>query len=305
MRQDVEFDAKGTTLRGWLFTPDQGGGPFPTVIATHGFGATKEMYVDRYAEAFADAGIACLLYDHRNFGASDGEPRQEVDPWAQAEDYRDAITFASTREECDAERIGLFGTSYSGGHVLVVAAADKRVKCVYAQVPAISGGTGSSRFIRSDAVAEVRAMFDQDRLARFAGEAPAVVPMISDDPAAMVALPDRETYDWYQTIEPERLEGWRNEVTVRSIEMLWGYEPGFFIHKVSPAPLMMVVMSGDVLAHADLAFAAYERALEPKKLVSLPGGHFSVYNEHFEKTLELSTGWFAEHLQGAPTLTRA
>ena len=130
MRQDVEFDAEGVTLRGWLYTPDGASGPAPTVVMAHGFSAVKEMYLDRFAEAFAPAGLAALVFDNRNFGASDGEPRQEIDPWAQVRDYRHAITYAETRDEVDAGRIGIWGSSYSGGHVLVVGAIDRRVKCV-------------------------------------------------------------------------------------------------------------------------------------------------------------------------------
>ena len=74
MRRDVEFDAEGVTLRGWHYVPDGAGGPVPTIVMAHGFSATKEMYLDRFAEAFAANGFAALVFDNRNFGASDGEP---------------------------------------------------------------------------------------------------------------------------------------------------------------------------------------------------------------------------------------
>ena len=86
MRTDVEFDAEGTTLRGWLYVPDGATGPVPTIVMSHGFSAVKEMYLDRFAEVFADAGLGALVYDNRNFGASDGEPRLEIDPWEQVRD---------------------------------------------------------------------------------------------------------------------------------------------------------------------------------------------------------------------------
>jgi fermentation-respiration switch protein FrsA (DUF1100 family) len=92
-RQDVEFNAEGVTLRGWLYVPDGATGPVPTIVMAHGFSAVKEMYLDAFAEAFAAGGLGALVYDHRNFGASDGEPRQEIDPWAQVRDYRHAITY--------------------------------------------------------------------------------------------------------------------------------------------------------------------------------------------------------------------
>ena len=94
MRTDVEFDAEGTTLRGWLYVPDGATGPVPTIVMAHGFSAVKEMYLDRFAEVFAAAGLGALVYDNRNFGASDGEPRLEIDPWEQVRDYRHAITYA-------------------------------------------------------------------------------------------------------------------------------------------------------------------------------------------------------------------
>ena len=94
MRSDIEFDAEGVTLRGWLYRPDDASGPLPTIVMAHGFSAVKEMYLDAYADRFAEAGLAVLVFDNRGFGASDGEPRQEIDPWSQVRDYRHAITFA-------------------------------------------------------------------------------------------------------------------------------------------------------------------------------------------------------------------
>ena len=95
MREDIDFSADdGVTLRGWLYIPDRASGPSPAVVMAHGFSAVKEMYLDRFAEAFAGAGLAVVVFDNRSFGASDGEPRQEIDPWAQVRDYRTAITYA-------------------------------------------------------------------------------------------------------------------------------------------------------------------------------------------------------------------
>src|SRR5215813_12503586 len=114
MRKDIEFRAEdGVTLRGWHYTPDNRSGRSPTIIMAHGFSAVKEMYLDKFAEAFAAAGLSALVFDNRNFGASGGEPRQEIDPWRQVRDYRDAITFAEALEETDANRIGIWGSSYS------------------------------------------------------------------------------------------------------------------------------------------------------------------------------------------------
>ena len=80
MRKDIEFDAAGVTLRGWLYLPQGAPKPAPAVVMAHGFSAVKEQHLDRFAEVFAEAGLAALVFDNRNFGASDGTPRQEIDP---------------------------------------------------------------------------------------------------------------------------------------------------------------------------------------------------------------------------------
>ena len=182
MRQDIAFQAEGPQLRGWLYTPDTCGPPYPTVVMAHGCSAVKEMYLDRFAEVFAAAGLAALVFDNRGFGASGGEPRLEIDPWAQVRDYRDAITYLGTRPEVDRDRIGVWGSSYSGGHVLVVGAIDRRVRCVVAQVPLVSGYRNILRLVRADMLAGLRAAFDADRAARFAGQPPAMLPVVSQDP---------------------------------------------------------------------------------------------------------------------------
>src|SRR6202007_290232 len=156
-RRDVEFNAEGVTLRGWFY-PAGGArkgaaGTSPAVLMAHGFSAVKEMYLDKFAEVFAEAGLNVVVFDNRGFGASDGEPRQEIDPWAQVRDYRHAITYASMLPEVDPARIGIWGSSYSGGHVLVVAAIDRRVKAVVSQVPLVSGHDNLRALVRSDFIA--------------------------------------------------------------------------------------------------------------------------------------------------------
>src|SRR5215467_13803974 len=154
-RRDIEFDAEGATLRGWFYPGRGATGSTPTVVLAHGFSAVKEMYLDSFAEVFSAAGLNALVFDNRNFGASDGEPRQEIDPWAQVRDYRHAITYARTLPEVDLERIGIWGSSYSGGHVLVVGAIDRRVSCVVSQVPLISGWHLVRRLVRADFIAAI------------------------------------------------------------------------------------------------------------------------------------------------------
>lgn len=127
-REDIEFTGElGTTLRGWFYPAQNAAGPAPVIVMAHGISGVKEMGLDEYAEVFAAEGLNVVVYDHQNFGASDGTPRQELDPVLQYRDYKNAISYAVTRPDVDPDRVGIWGSSFSGGHVLTVAANDRRV----------------------------------------------------------------------------------------------------------------------------------------------------------------------------------
>ncbi len=295
MHRDIEFNADGLTLRGWLYLPENVAAPVPTVVMAHGFSAVKEQYLDDFAEAFASSGFAALVYDNRNFGASDGEPRQEIDPVLQVWDYRHAITFARTLPEVDGEHIGIWGTSFSGGHVLMVGAIDRRVKCVVSQVPTISGPEAALRRTRADLVPNLLAAFDADREARFFGNAPQTIPVVAEDGTAPCVLPGKESWDFFSA-SMARAPSYRNEITLRSGEMAREYEPGSWVHRMSPTPLLMIVADEDTLTPTDLALDAFERARHPKKLLLLSGGHFVPYVDEFDRTSAAAIQWFHEHL---------
>ena len=135
-RKDIEFKTTdNVTLRGWLFTPQSSSGKVPCLILARGWTALKEMDLDAFAEYFTSKlSISCLVYDNRCFGASEGEPRYEIIPALQQSDYSDAITYAQSLDEVNPDKIGIWGSSYSGGHVLLVGAIDRRVKAVLSQV---------------------------------------------------------------------------------------------------------------------------------------------------------------------------
>jgi len=297
VQRDIEFNAEGVTLRGWLFTPDEGQGPYPTIVMAHGISCVKEMYLDDFADVFAAAGFAAVVFDNRGFGASDGEPRQELDPWAQVRDYRHACTYAETLDVVDNDRIGFWGVSYGGGNVIVAAALDRRCKCVVSLIPMVSGYRQFRRFLPAHMAPMIRAAFDSDRRARFAGAAPQMIPVVSEralDP--YVVLPQQESYDFFTSTQTERAPAWRNELTLRSAEMASEYEAGMYIDRVSPTPLQLIVMANDLVTLADDAIEFYERALEPKKLVLLPGNHYEAYRESFPETSAASRDWFVQHL---------
>lgn len=296
MRTDVDFKTSdGTVLRGWHYVPE-GAGDVPIVVMAHGISAVKEMWLDRYAERFAQAGLACLVFDHRNFGASDGAVRQEVDPWVQVRDFFDAITFAETLPRTDRDRIAVWGSSFSGGLGIIVAAQDARVKCLSVQVPVVSGSANLRTTVRTDHLVDLRKAFAEDRRARARGEAPGMIAVCSNDPNVPALLPTADAWTFFTGTAEQRAPSWRNEVTLRSAEMLSNYEPGHFIDKISPRPFQMIVDTADLLCPTDVAFEAYKRAGFPKQLKLLNKGHFTPYIEDFDESAGAAAAWFQQHL---------
>ena len=293
-RDDIEFNADGETIRGWLFRPSAAQGDTPLIVLGGGFAAVKEMGMADFAEHFAAAGFAAIAFDFRNIGASDGSPRQELDPWKQIEDLRHAITYATTLPWVDADRIGLWGTSYSGGHSLVVGATDRRVKCVAVQMPTISGHWSGMRRVPMDQIGAVTAALAADRIKRMQGEAPTMRQIVGDADVHPIYQSGevRTFFDRHAADSPS----WRNEVTLRTLEYARGYEPGAYIKFISPTPLLMIVGLQDTLTCYDLQLEAFNRALEPKKLVLLEGGHFTCYDEEFEPAVSAAIDWFATYL---------
>jgi uncharacterized protein len=297
---DVEFAGEGgVTLRGWLFVPE-GDDRRPAISMCHGFAAVKEHRLERFARAFAEAGFIVLVHDHRNFGESEGTPRQDIDPWAQIADWRRAISYLETNLEVDPDRIGIWGSSFSGGHALVLAATDRRVKCVVSQVPTISGFEQSRRRVSPDALPGFLATLTDDLRAQHSGSAPRLQAVVSADLTEPAAYRSPDAIAFYS----QDLGGadWTNAVTLRSTFAARLYEPGIWVGRISPTPLLMVVATDDRLTMTDLELDAYQRALEPKHLVLVPGGHFDPYDAGFAVAGKAATDWFTQHLaQTVPT----
>ncbi len=293
MQTNIEFRTEdGTTLKGLAYAPE-GVEKAPVIVMAHGFSGTLTS-LTQYAKAFCDVGFAVVLYDHRGFGASNGEVRQHIDPYQQIADFRDAITFAQSLPFVDPDRVGIWGSSYAGGHVLHIAASDRRVKCVVSQIPFVSGHQTAPRLFRPDVLSAWRKRFSTERaLVRKTGKH-SIIPVFSTDGNAPCALPPPVTDDFIKLSEQE--DGWRNEVTVRSLEFLMEYEPGAMARFISPTPLLMIVARHDRVAAPELALATYNDALEPKRLLIHGGGHFGTYTLQFDETSTAAIDWYREHL---------
>jgi uncharacterized protein len=296
VREDIRFTVDGgVQLGAWLYLPGSGRSRSPAITMAHGYAGTREHGIARFAEAFATAGFVVLLHDHRTFGVSDGEPRQDVNPWRQIADWRRAISYLESRSEVDASRIGIWGTSYAGGHALVLGATDRRIVCVVAQVPTISGHEQGSRRVAPESVAALEAVLDDDERAQARGEAPRLQAVVNKDIAVPASYRTKDAIDFY--LQPLGSGArWDNVVTVRSTRLARMYEPGVWAPRIGPKPLMMIVATQDTVTLTDLALEAYERAHQPKKLVMIPGGHFDPYLSGFDESCGAALQWFQEHL---------
>lgn len=287
MREDIDFyTLDGTRLSAYLYRPKSTKGPFPAVVLSHGYGAVKEMALGQYAEAFCQAGFACLLYDHRNTGASEGTPRGEIDPWQQVSDMKDAITFLCARDEIDPERVGLWGTSFSGGHCLVVAATDRRVRCVVSVVPTISGRQNTQRARSSADYRKLLEDVNAERILRHQGEKPRMIP---------ISQVGDESYEWSKVAGAGTT--YVNACTFLSLGLRDSYEPGHYIGAISPTPLMMIVAENDTKCLTDVQLEAYSRAHEPKTLRLIPGGHYHPYTTQLESVSTASRDWLVSWLK--------
>jgi fermentation-respiration switch protein FrsA (DUF1100 family) len=294
-KEDVRFVAEGgIELSAWLFVPDHQDGPLPAITMAHGYAGTKYHGIEPMATAFAEAGFVVLLHDHRGFGDSGGEPRQDVNPWQQISDWRRAISYLQDRPEVDENRIGLWGTSYAGGHAIVLGATDSRLKAIVSQVPTIDGHAAGLRRVPPEGVANLEALFADDERAQFRGEPPMTQTIVSTDAGTPSTYKAAEIVDFYLQHIPDGV--WENKVTVRSMRWTRMYAPGDYIERVSPTPLLMLVARHDHTAVTDLALKAYERALEPKRLELIDGGHFDPYLCEFDTASQAAIHWFAAHL---------
>ena len=262
----------------------------------HCFPALKEMGLNRYAEVFAATGFGVLAYANRNLGSSDGEPRDEIDPAAQMRDYRHAVTYAQSRTDVDNERIGIWGTSYTGGLVIFAAATDRRVKCVVSQVPEIHAGENIQRSNTAESMHARLQLIDEERASLYARHLPRTVSVCSYDPNQPATSPGNRTYEFFHTFDHEGDFLWPNRITVRSLELRIEYDALAYVEPVIPTPLLIIVAGDDEITPTYLAMTAYDRTLETKNLHIVSGDHYRPYIEAFGESSSVSRDWFIANL---------
>jgi uncharacterized protein len=300
MRREVTFQSEGMRCKGWLYLPDNlpAGTKIPGVVMADANCAVKEMVEVKYAEMFAAAGVAALAFDFRFLGESEGQPRNQIIYYDQHEDLRNAITFLSEQPEIDANRIGIWGISAGGGHAVHLAAFDKRIKAAVGVVPLGMHYEAIQPLMGPEGMAQMNGFLIRDRAGRFHGRPPAYLALVSRGNTEAL-VPNPAAYDYYMKTAARQAPNFRNQVTLSSIEKNLEFDPGAFIHLISPTPLLMVCAEGDMaIPVGQLMANAFQRAGEPKRMITLACNHTDVFEDGaaFTQAANASVDWFKQYL---------
>src|SRR5436305_2508822 len=234
-RLDVALPSAGDDCRAWLFMPDAERPPL--VILGHGLGATREYGLEPYAERFADAGIAALVFTYRHFGDSGGQPRQLLDIERQLGDWAAALAYARTLEQIDSRHIALWGTSFGGGHVLVAAARDGGVAAVVSQCP-FTDGVAAARAVDPRSLARATMLGLRDQLAGLRGKPPVMVPLVGP-PGSTALMTSPDSQSGYRALIPEGAD-FHNGVAARFLLHVGLHRPGQATPKID-APILFCI----------------------------------------------------------------
>lgn len=273
--------------------PEEGGTlPPPVVLMAHGIGAERSFGLARFAERFVTRGIAALVFDYRHFGRSTGEPRYLVSPARQLTDYRAALAFVRSDHRVDAHRIALWGTSFSGGHVLAIAAeGPEGVRAVVSQIPFVSGLASTLVYpLRYQLPATLLGAIDA--LRGLMGLAPLTVAVVRKRGLALLASPD--SHDGYLSLVPEGSD-WPGRVPARVFLEVLRYHPSRRAPRI-PVPTLVIGASNDAICPMG-ATRRVVRRVPDARLEEYPIGHFDAYHgEWFEKVVTREAEFLEECL---------
>ena len=295
--EPVEFVSDGLTLAADLRRPPDGGaGRWPALVFTGPFTGVKEQVVGLYADRLARAGFITLAFDHRNFGASDGTPRQHESGAGKLADLRDATSFLASVDGVDADRIGCVGICLGGGYALRHAAFDPRIKALvtvagaYNDPRVMRGHFGDSNY--RDALARYAEVAARQQRTGEVEYMPAVA--VEGD----AAMGGQEPFDYYGT-ERSAAPTWENRVTVLSLRELITVDNGSGAEFISPTPWCVIHGRRDDFCSPDDAAGAFARAAEPKVFHWLDTtNHIDLYDNPVftEPASDLAVDWLRRHL---------
>lgn len=291
-RKRIQFLSGGVKCAGWFYK-SSGNENAPCVILAHGFCGIKEMRLDAYAEKFSEAGYHALVFDYRYFGESEGYPRQILDIEKQHQDWKTAIIFARSLPEVDPKKIILWGTSFSGGHVLAIAAKDLSIKAIISQVPHINGPASA---FAAGILQSIRLGFASiiDILKTRAGLEPYYVPAIGE-PGELAAMSGPGEGNAARKLYPQN-QYVNENVAAKIFLSLVQYSPGKFASKIT-IPWLVQVAANDLTTPPKPAIKAAKKARKGE-LIIYDAGHFDLYiDPYFEKTVTDQINFLKKHIR--------
>ncbi len=295
----VEIPSAGETLAADLYLPE-GDGPHPCVVLGGGWCYVKELVQPSYARVFAERGFAALVFDYRYMGGSTGEPRQHIDPWQQIEDYRNAISYMESREDVDAARIGAWGISYSGGHVLILGALDARVRAICGVVPTVDGYQNMRLAHGTLGFRRLQAALSEARRKLYETGEHTYLPHQPRDESELASWPFPKSKVTFTRLKETQAPAYEGRSTAASTEMLLAYSVMPFAERLHTTPTLLVVAEGDDHTHWDLAARAYDAIPgERKRMHVVPrSGHLTLYEDEqaVSAVAQVAADWFTEYL---------
>jgi uncharacterized protein len=300
LKRTVTFKSEQDTVEALLFTPDDVSGPLPAVVMAGGWCYVKELIQPEYAKYFVAAGYACLIFDYRRFGGSNGLPRQHLVPHDQLEDYKNAISYLETVEEIDSERIGIWGISYSGGHVLSVGATDPRVKCIVSNIAVVDGYATMRNCHGALKFRELEARLLEDRRKRTLTGEYGTMGMSGHPEEGLFTWPLPEVRPVFENLKSTSAPAHEHWNTVASVEHLLNYNVYPHAQRIVNTPTLMIVADHDDITLWDKEIEVFN--LIPcvtKKLVVVGGTtHMTLYSDlsRLELAATEAATWFKDHL---------
>ncbi len=278
-RLDVQFSSGGAQCRAWLYLPKASNAP--VIVMAHGLGAVRTMRLDAFAERFCQAGYACLVFDYRHFGDSEGMPRQLLDVKKQLQDWHAAIAYVRSRPDVDGRKTILWGTSFSGGHVIAAGAEDGQVAAVVSQCP-FTDGLASTLALGPVSGAKVSALAVLDVIGSVFGTAPVMV-ATSGKPYTAALMTARDAEPGYKAIMSQG-KPVPNEVAARFGLQILTYYPGRRAVELK-CPSLFCVCEKDSVAPSRQTLKHVSKA--PRGTVkTYPEGHFDIYvGQAFERVV--------------------
>jgi pimeloyl-ACP methyl ester carboxylesterase len=282
---DVAFPSHGESCAAWHLSGEgdafSGEAGRPCVVMAHGVGGTKDSGLLPFAEAFAEAGLDVLLFDYRCFGESSGEPRQLAQPSRHREDYAAAVEFARSLDGVDPERIVLWGTSWSGGHVVYVAADDPGIAAIICQTPDLDGPRTLEHLRRYAGLGfqlRLSLLGFRDGIGSLSGREPVMVAVVAR-PGVMALMSSEESEPGMLAISGPT---WRNEVTARGASMEIFNRAITRIDRVR-CPILVQIADRDSIAPPAAARAAAWRAKGRVEVREYPCAHFDIYVDGWQE----------------------